>query len=289
MENLRSRGIMVWCLWLNDILYGLNHDLAVTGFSSRELWTKMPCSNYEFQEQYQNLMRDSQSSWHLPSDMSASNDGFLLLMAIMSDLVYIQRALGPFASSSHRSPSAGQIIPTKHFIPLSPQSEINKMHDTLSRALDKWIRHFQSHVSSDIMAFYFYIRLHLCCQRILDLPRMAGYGLTVDAPRATTHPPDVSDQAAGLAWQVLDSAVARNATSASEALCPIWLPIVVFHASLVVWAHQKSHDALDGRTYSSRRVLTAFKVELEAMPWPCCPTMVATLERLMASGVAHNC
>lgn len=282
----------MWCLWLNDILYGLHFDLAVTSFSSRELWTKMPCSNYEFQEQYQNLFRDSHSRSTLPSDMTACNDGFLLLMAILSDLLYLQRSLRPFASSSHDSPPAGRICSIKHFVPLSPQSELRRMYDAISVALDQWVRHFQPHVSCDIMAFHFYCRLHLCCQRVLDLPRISGYRSSAGVTSITNLPFDVSDQAAGLAWLVLDSAVGRTTTtttSTSDVLCPIWLPIVIFHAGLVVWAHQRCHDSQDGGNYRSRRVLTAFKVELETMPWPCCLAMATTLEHLMTDCVGHNC
>lgn len=280
MANLRDRGIMIWCLWLNDILYALNHDLAVTSFSPRELWTKMPCSNYEFQEQYQNLLHNSQSSSHLPTDLTAEYDGFLLLMAIMSDILYVQRSLGPHAKSRHIPCATGRIEPLKHSVPLSPHSEVQQMFEMLSAALGTWVDHFQPHVSSNVMAFYFYGRLHLSCRKILDLPSAAGYNSTTVPQQATAVISTVSDHDISLAWKILDSVDTR---SSSAALCPIWLPIVIFHASLVVWAHQESLRIRKDASYSSRKMLIAFKIELESMPWPCCPEMVVTLERLMDS------
>jgi hypothetical protein len=75
------------------------------------------------------------------------------------------------------------------------------------------------------------------------------------------------------AWLIIE---ARN--SGNEA-APVWVPIAVFHAGLVVW----SMIILDGETRSrgSLKVLAVFKMELEGMKWPCCRVMADVLGSLM--------
>jgi len=50
-------------------------------------------------------------------------------------------------------------------------------------------------------------------------------------------------------------------------VAPVWVPIAVFHASLVVWSMINLDRETRGR--SSIKVMAVFKMELEGMKWPC--------------------
>ena len=52
---------------------------------------------------------------------------------------------------------------------------------------------------------------------------------------------------------------------------------------LVVWAKVSLSTDGDRDKQGSIRALVAFKVELEAMQWPCCARMVTTLETLVST------
>lgn len=241
----------------------------------------MPSSSYEFQDLYHILINQGETSGSLPRDLTAPDDALLLLVAILSDMLFIRRSLKRIVDvdlyRDTRPP--GRI--SNPFVPLTPQTELDGMHSALGCALDRWHDRFQSCVPPEIMAFYHYCRLFLSCAELLDLPRIAGYKPLSTPSTAIQQHIIVPDQVIRMAWLILDNAAERVKSPASDTMCPVWLPIMVFHAGLVVWAHQRFSDHQGAGNIGSARVLVAFKVELESMPWSCCPGMAATLDELM--------
>ena len=288
-RELSARGSVMCCIWLTDILYALHIDLGVNSFSARELWTKMPSSPHQFQDIYQILVSGNEIQLPLPADLTAADDAVLLLIAIMSDLLYLKRSLPSVITLPRARQALNERFPSNPFIPFAPQTELNRLRSILNSALDNWALQFQSLVAPDILALYHYSRLHLACSDVLDLPRLAGYKPVSGTTTITHRNINISDRAVRMAWLVLDSAAERSKemSASSESLCSIWLPICVFHAALVVWAHQSLNSAQqEEERRSSKMLLLAFKVELESMTWPCCPEMAATLERLMVRAPA---
>jgi hypothetical protein len=212
--------------------------------------------------------------------MTSPDDAFLLLMAVLSEILGVQRSLYKVLSLSESQQHA-----SNPFVPLTPAAELTRMNNALSSALDTWHDRFRGVVVPEIIAFYYYCRLHLACPRILELPFVAA-DPTPSRSKFDHQTMNITDEAVRNAWLVLDHSADAVRTCTLETLCPVWLPIVVFHAGLVVWAqqglNQPGHSGISG----SVRVLLAFKVELERMPWPCANDMGATLDRLMHSRAA---
>jgi hypothetical protein len=241
----------------------------------------MPSSLQEFQDTYDGLLHeqtgdDFQSM--LSADMTSQDDAMLLLLAIISDAIHLRQSLGRLVSTNEGRPVHNP------FVPLTPRSELERMQKLLAKGLDRWQSHFQGLVSADVMAFYHYCRLYISCPDLPALSPLSGYlnHFANSGSQSRSNAGNsikISDQSVQQAWQVLDHAVLR--TKSDEQLCAVWLPIVVFHASLTIWASISLVGAEGSERYSSKRALLAFKVELEEMPWPCCIQMAAVLDSLM--------
>jgi hypothetical protein len=237
----------------------------------------MPCSSYEFQDLYRTL-NEGNTDPLFPADLTSPEDAFLLLMAILSDALCLRQSLGRLVADTDSTTRRNQ----RHnpFVPLSPHTELDRIQSALSSALDRWHLTFHTLMPPEVMAFYHYCKLYLSCFQLLELPRIVRYRMMSHSPIGDSAV-SVPQQSIHHAWLVLDNAAARSKSSSSDTLCPAWLPIVVFHASLVIWAKQRFGTIGERKAYSSTKVLLPFKIEIEGMPWPCCKEMAATLDRLM--------
>ncbi|CRG82907.1 hypothetical protein PISL3812_00254 [Talaromyces islandicus] len=274
-------GTFIWCLWLVDILHALHFDLSVNMFTSSELSTTMPSSSLKFQDVYSTFLYDGTPHFSAP-EVTSQDDALLLLMAVLSDLLFLRASLRQIV----RSANAELIQFPKYnpFVPLSPHTELERMESVLSLALDRWYETFYTSMPPEIVAFYHYCRMYLSCDQLLNLPRMAGYKPFKSEPNSNIEI-SISGNAVRQAWLVLDNAAARQKLSSTDTLTPIWLPAMIFHAGLLVWAKQSSGRSQQGGEYESSRVLLAFKIELESMRWPCCVEMAATFDKLMAASM----
>ena len=284
-NRISMSSSLVWCLWLADVLQALHSDLSLN-FSSRELWTRMPSPPHEFREVYSALLQEPSSNTVQPrisTETTSQDDIVLLLIAILSDSICLGRSLGRLVEVE----SCTNVDMRKHnpFVPLSPHTELDRMQNRLSTALDRWHTRFHNSISPEVLALYHYCTLYLCCAEFPILPGLAGYQTPTSPPSHSSRPIPtndirMSDQSVRQAWLVLDNVASRSRSS--NGLCPVWLPIVVFHGALVIWANISFGRAGDSDKYGSTRALLAFKVELEEMPWPCCVEMAATLGRLIS-------
>ena len=286
LHRAHTSSSIPWCMWLADVLQALHFE-APSNFSSCELWTNLPSSQHEFQRIYKALLQQETDTLEQQTPLwlglSSQEDAILLLVAILSDSICLRRSLGQMAL--HVDPLDGFLHHRNPFLPLAPHTELERMQRSLSGALDRWQRQFHEAATPEIVALYHYCRLHLSCPKLPCLSQIAGYRPMI--PNASSHKPstlrlavEVSEESVSHSWLVLDSAASRGKPSGS--LCPAWLPIVVFHASLVVWAKLHNTETSKGDTYSSTRVLLAFKAELSEMEWPCCVEMALTLDELMS-------
>lgn len=239
----------------------------------------MPSSSADFQDVYRIMLDDRTPQKYTMETGFSQEDNLLLLMAVMADLLHVRHSLGQVVQSAE---TKGAKVCQNPFAPFSPRMELDRMEAQLSLALDKWHRWFHADASPENLALYHYARMYLSFHQLLSLPFIAGY-TGRQQPMALSSIVSIPDEAVRQAWRVLDSAAARSQQSQTDHLCPIWLPIAVFHAGLVVWAQHSLCGAQLGAGYGSARVLLAFKIELDGMPWPCCVEMAATLARLIVA------
>jgi hypothetical protein len=257
----------------------------------------MPSGDHGFQTVYNSLF-DTESP--VPNDVRSSEDGVLLLSAILSDTLFLQRSTGsiivtrPVVGNMASSMSS----PTNPFATLTPMRESLQRRNSLKNALDRWLQHFDEENLNNILALYYFCRLCLSCPDLRLLPSMAKYPPgtsvstgnrkkeTVDMNRTEVDPNgepvlDISEEALQAAWKVLDHV---DVSLPRDKQC-LWLPIILFFSALVVW--YKAKESATGSTcsgYTSMKTLAAFSRELEKLPWSCCTTMSATLDRLMQAG-----
>lgn len=240
----------------------------------------MPGSKAEFQDVYGALIdqRCNCITADALLEVTSDEDALLLLMAIVSDLIYLRTSLGQIVHTDRWPDQRARR--GNPFAPLSSHTELERMENILSLALDRWYRQVHECVSAEIMAFYYYCRLYLTCPHVLNLPSLAGYP-DARTPPISSYAFSVSEEAVRLAWLVLDSAAMRSQLVSGGCLCPIWLPIVVFHAGLVLWAKHTFSSVQIGEPKGVRKMLLQFKQELDGMPWPCCEEMAKTIGLLM--------
>ncbi len=213
---------------------------------------------------YRTLLNENDTYYPLPRDITSCDNAFLLLMAILSDLLCMRQSLGRIISLAESTNK-----PThRHnpFVPLSPHTELDRIQNLLSSALDRWYNTFHTSTSLEVMAFYHYCKLCLDCDHLLELPHMVAYK-PLSPASSSENGMIISAKSMRHAWLVPDNAAARSKVSSLDSLSPVWLPIIVFHASLVVWATHSLSNLHESDGYSNAKVLLAFKIELNTIPW----------------------
>jgi hypothetical protein len=155
------------------------------------------------------------------------------------------------------------------------------MSAQIRAALERWIEHFGQVAEKDILALYHFSHLCLVCPDIAELSSLAGYdpGLQfTPIPPQKLKQSQMSDKALDLAWLVLDSCDIQSEPTPRR--LSIWLPMVLFLSALVIWQRLRHRPSNDFK-YGTLKVLSMFKNEILQLPWPCCPSMAITLDRLM--------
>lgn len=256
-----------------DVVHAL-HTGFPTHISTTELSIKMPSSPRSFAHMYSRLNGDIEDALDIAPD---AEDTLLLLLGLLSDLIYLETS---FEILSPDNDDLGyghlQTGAPHSYSSLSPDIQFSRLKDRISRTLYSWDHFFASTAPPDLLALFYYCKLRMSCENMGTLPTKAAYAATNELGKEDA-PVNVTEEAVNLAWQVLDHVNVR--TKDVSARTAIWLPVVLFHASLVVW-HGLSSSSSNIR--GSLRMLEPFTSELRSMPWPCCVEMVATLDRLVA-------
>jgi hypothetical protein len=283
-------SIMTYML-LNDVIQAVQLG-APPMHSTSELFIKMPSSHYHFRHIYKSLIRGSPQ---LPKDLQTREDALLLLVALLSDILYLQRCnLSTYSAPAHRNPVVDESgiadePPLRNpFAPLSLQSELSRLSSEILDALNRWEQHFLlEQVGRDIYALYYFCTLHLLCTNLWELRRLADYVAMKTTPgndtiNSTTvvhaRQLNIPDKALDFAWLVLDNCDVRS--EPPERKMAIWLPAILYISALVVWQKVRERSSTDMK-YGTLRTLNMFKHELEQLPWPCCSEMTLTLDNLM--------
>lgn len=240
-----------------------------------------------FHDLYTSLLRGEHA---YDSLRQMNNNPLLLLVAILSDIICMQRALIPACMRTQQlvpdtRPSYDGKIRLQDPPPvLSPESEGQRMSEQLTDSLHKWYQNFSATGGHSYLALFYFCRLYVECpglSYLLDLveyppKRRQNSQLCI----ASLHELPISDKAVDFSWMILDHVGSK--VGGEEPAAFIWDPLIVFLAALVVWAKTQQHVRYDtGSTGGRRKQLLPFKLELERMAWPCCTNMVTTIDRLI--------
>ena len=287
MTPLTLSSAVTWYLWLVDVIRALHENIPPT-LSSHEIRTNMPSSSCDFQRVYRALKEQDCHIDELPAlseAITSDEDAILLLVAILADAITLQLSLGSVVDRARCRSTGTHSTLRNPFLPLSPTSEHERLRRSLSTALDRLQAHLHDTISWATRALFQYCRLYLSFSHLRVYALLHTYlnahGAGLRA-RLQDQNADESrklrDYCAPVAWQVLDAVASRPDRSASS--CPPWLPVITFHAAWTVWLSTASQEGDKSRA-GSGRVLLAFKIELDSMPWPCCAEMARTLHALM--------
>ncbi|KAK5049567.1 hypothetical protein LTR84_004496 [Exophiala bonariae] len=274
-----TRTSLIGCFWLINVLGSLHLDIA-SCLTTNEIEMHLSSLGIRFQRAYRSLLDEDA---FVPPGLGSREDAVLLLIAILCDFICLRRSLRRLAR--HVSQHLQQLNAVKSgkpsavrtlYPPTLPHSEYGRMVDQLSIALDKWELTFRIGRSPNDLALYFCCRLYISCPELTLLPRLAGYAPVVQRMGLSNGPEtietiELSDDSIGYAWSVLDNTCDPY---------PIWSPVIVFLAALVVWTNITCPKTSSARTGSLKQILP-FKLELDQMPWPCCSEMSLTLNRLV--------
>jgi hypothetical protein len=220
------------------------------------------------------------SSMGLRQELVSAEDSLLLLTALISDFLLQRRLLAAvLGSQSFEQVDRNEIASdSQHsFSLLSPRMQYVQLLSQTSAALMRWHVAFAANASPGVLALHSYAKLLLVCPILLQLPQLANYPPSMaqfDQHQDIRTDVKITDEAHGLAWQILDHVASATTTSGKDTA--IWLPPITFHAALVVWQKLKASS----QGHGSLRVLDTFKKALEQMPWPCCAVMITTLNEI---------
>ena len=218
-----------------------------------------------------------------PSSIGTDTDTALQhLVAILAQIhsvgMIFQPLLGPVlddedSNDQFRSP----------YVPFSTDTQLAKMKAKISDNLKYWKETFLDANTRDLAVIYHFCEMYLAFPSLQTLVSLSGY-----APRSSVRAAFetsgkvsrvASDAARGgtalqHAWEILDNVSA--CTKSAETL--IWTPVVLFCASLVVWAHISMND--DGALHGCLRVMGLFQSELARLNVLCCREMSLVLDQL---------
>ena len=247
-----------------------------------ELGFQLDATSSAFHRVYASLLH---ADSNFVPNLKSESQPLLLLLAILSDSIAIQRSLSGLCrlgSSCSKAHPNTRYAPSPYHV-LSPSTEFRRMKDQLSSALDKWKEIFGRGTGGNELALFHFCRLYLSCDELSTLPQLANYAPTVQREGTYNAGGSVAigDQAVAHAWAILENVD----TNDQSTICPIWSPIVVFYGALAIWARTQQQEGQSTRFGSPKQVL-AFKIELERMPWPCCGEMASTLDRLLQRQLA---
>lgn len=238
-----------------------------------------------FQNLYSSLLHE-QDVYH--SVHWLSGDPLLLLVAILSDAICIQRSLLPYSTKIPRVPSIAvpsyddKLSGQDPHPALSPISEYQRMSECLNNSLDRWHERFASDEGRPYLALFYFCRLYVDSPQLSQLPGLVEYPPnqvdSIQPPKRSLHEMHISGKAVDYAWAILDHVGSRE--GGRENICPIWDPLIVFLAALVVWAKTQQHIEQGGGGGRMKQLLV-FKLELDQMPWPCSAEMASTLDRIL--------
>ena len=169
------------------------------------------------------------------------------------------------------------------YVPFSTSTQLAKMKAMVSENLKYWKETYLDPNTRELVVLYHFCEMYLAFPSLQTLISLSGYAPRSKVQAASETSAAVSRVARDVArsrtaldhaWEILDSVSA--CTTSAETL--IWTPVVLFCASLVVWAHISMDD--DGALHGFLRVIGFFQLELSRLNVLCSGEMSLVLDQL---------
>lgn len=205
----------------------------------------------------------------------ASDEPLRDLIPLLADAHLLATCFAPLDLSTPNNPLMSQ------HIPFSTTSEINELRQKLRLQIRQWTENYAHAISQDILLLYHFLHLY---SLVPILPTLFVSSEFIPCDISTNcadedsvgtwvESPDYS-AAVEVAWEILETSELIQTQQV-----PIWAPLSVFAAGLVVWARTRFAKP-DSLTIGTGRSLTAFHRELNRMSLPSASAMAVTLARL---------
>lgn len=220
-----------------------------------------------------------------------NEDALLDLLSLLSDFYTATLFSIPLASLSTAQDGQihSQLGPAWNGIPFSPVYEVHKMMQRLSKELQSWKAAKFGLISNPLKLLYHFCHLVSLVPQLPHLMALSGYSRSSPdlAASDTEKQKRVSLglsmylNAAPISWQLLETSELLRTDE-----LPIWSPLSVFSAGLVIWARMKFTEPKDQEIISTRS-LDPFQIELARMNFPCAENMSMTLIHLRQTLVSR--
>lgn len=211
-----------------------------------------------------------------------SEDSLISLLLMLADIHLVTNTFSPLSMQHiHVCETTGFTAGHMMHIPFTPEHEIRDLRKKLATSLQQWEQiHFDS-ASKDLLLLY-----HFCClynmlpslQSLYTLANHArmSWSMYEHTAKKKYHVDDLPSYRAAMpiVWLILEA----SELLPSEEL-PIWSPISVFSAALVIWAIKEFGKDENASQWTARS-LSPFQRELTRMKFSGAQEMAAVLSKL---------
>ena len=274
----RRRSIVSYFVMI-DLLRAIHFGQALTLASNEVL---LPTSS------------QSLSSSVLPNQRSLSSvqsaDPLTTLLSTFADAYTAITVFGSLGQHNHSQEPRHLGLPDYHsYLLMTPEVELKELIDRLSKRLRLWGKQYIDVIPKDSLLLYYFCQLYLTFPCIPSLMLLSGYGSQVrrgnsamaEEDKVKANVEEYKD-ALPIAWRLLE--LSKNI---DDNYLPVWAPLAVFSAGLVVWAESTFRIEL-GKGGGHVRLLDLFHQELTRMNMPCAQEMAKTVARMKQMAIGKR-
>jgi hypothetical protein len=215
-----------------------------------------------------------------------SEDSFISILSLLADVHLVTHVFGPLdIQASSIYDSASQFPECQTQVPFTPGHEIQELRQKMSSSLVEWKNSHIESTTNDVLLLYYFCRLYSLVPSLQSLFALSGY-----AKPSTSIPDGEREKARASAalssyrnamstvWQILGISELMEPKE-----LPIWAPLSVFSAGLVIWACKEFARPDDVDSWSARS-LNPFQEELARMNFSGAKEMSVILAKLGRKG-----
>lgn len=216
-------------------------------------------------------------------DKRVRTESLRTLLAILARIHAVAVVLWPLIGfqTKFKRGAFGERPPSVAF---SGAAEVEQLGIELDQDLVAWKDMWFESVDRSVVVLFHFCRLYHSFPELQDLICISGYSPRAKARGSQEYATQVTRVMNGIrkdanavtyAWDTLSALD----DSHSSPLASVWIPTVLFYASLVVWASVTANSTQQSQ--GSLKVLETFQNKLDSIGMPCCEEMSRVLGELM--------